>query len=58
MCSFDNDEFEDKGCERCIHSYVCGTYDLACDCNDEIVIKDYEETENYMSCGGFSFRKE
>lgn len=54
---FDYDEFENKCCEECTHSYVCNINELACDYNDEIVVSNYQETENYMSCGSFGFRR-
>lgn len=57
MLDYDYDEFENKCCEECTHSYVCNINELACDYNDEIVVSNYQETENYMSCGSFGFRR-
>lgn len=59
MCSFDYDEFENKCCEECAHAYVSGNCgELICDYNDKIVVSKYQETENYMNCGTFGFRRE
>lgn len=57
MYEFDCDEFVDKACETCSHSYPCDMYgmDLACEYNDKVVWKNYDETENYMSCGGLNY---
>lgn len=48
----------DMACETCAHSYPCDIYgnDLACEYNDKVVWKNYEETDDYMNCKGFCYK--
>lgn len=46
------------GCFECCKATYIGDGGYMCDVSDEIVIDDFEPTDNYFSCDGKNFQRE
>ena len=49
---------KDKCCMYCDNLIACGEGDHICGKNDEVVIVDYEPSDDYMWCNGKYFKED